>query len=122
MNYAVVKWLLAHRDQLTQVIAVAKNYRDTLPLIEQWAILDKIARIVLPVLQDETKNSLAPVAALMYGDEDEDSCVASYASDVNLLSVGAECGALGFDWQVIIKVVLPLIISILQSLQSASDQ
>jgi hypothetical protein len=122
MNYAVVKWLLAHRDQLTQVIAIAKNYRDTLPLLEQWAILDKIARIVLPVLQDETKNSLAPVAALMYGDEDEDSCVAAYASDVNLLSVGAECGALGFDWQVIIKVVLPLIISILQSLQSASDQ
>ncbi len=53
MNLQVLKWLLAHRDLLTKVLEVAKGFRRDLPPMEQWEIVDKIARLVIPVLKND---------------------------------------------------------------------
>ena len=107
MNLQILRWLLAHRDILIKVLEAAKKYSRSLPLVEQWAIVDEIARIVIPVLEKESVD----VEAMLWGQDDE----------VEAFSMGAEVQAMGVDWRTIIEILLPILIKILQSLATDDE-
>jgi hypothetical protein len=114
VNIKVVTWLVKHRDVLSKVIEVAKGYRKDASYTDQWAIVDSIARLILPVLEAE---SVQPKAFFTYGNEDIDGLVESLQDgDVQLLSAGSEVAALGIDWKLFVEVILPIVISILEAL------
>jgi hypothetical protein len=108
MNLKILRWLLAHRDVLIKVLEAAKRYSRSAPLIEQWAIVDEIARIVIPVLEKEGVD----VGALLWSVDDE----------VEAFAAGAEVSALGVDWKTIIDILLPILIQILRAISSISDE
>ena len=105
MNLQVLKWLLAHRDLLTKVLEVAKGFRRDLPALEQWEIVDKIARLVIPVLKSDD------VRAMYAWDLDEDEAVTAFA-------LGSEYSALGFDWTFVVNVLVPLLRIVLMTLET----
>jgi hypothetical protein len=107
VNLQILRWLLAHRDLLIKVLEAAKKYSRSLPLVEQWAIVDEIARIVIPVLEKESVD----VEAMLWGQDDE----------VEAFSMGAEVQAMGVDWRTIIEILLPILIKILQSLATDDE-
>jgi len=107
VNLQILRWLLAHRDILIKVLEAAKKYSRSLPLVEQWAIVDEIARIVIPVLEKESVD----VEAMLWGQDDE----------VEAFSMGAEVQAMGVDWRTIIEILLPILIKILQSLATDDE-
>jgi len=102
LNLKILRWLLAHRDLLVKVLEAAKKYSRTAPLLDQWAVVDEIARLVIPVLDKDGVD----VEALLWSMDDE----------VEAFSMGAEVQALGVDWKTIIDILLPILIKILQSL------
>ena len=111
MNLKLLQWLLAHRDVLTKVLEVAKDFRRDLPVIEQWIIVDKVARLVIPVLTEPEVKSLSEVD---WGADAEDESVAAFA-------LGVEASALGIDWAFIVSVILPILRLILSALETLSD-
>jgi hypothetical protein len=114
MNIKVVTWLVRHRDVLSKIIEVAKGYRKDAPYSEQWAVVDAIARLILPVLERE---SVQAKAFFTYGNEDLEGVAQSLREgDVQLLAAGAEVAALGIDWKMFVEVVLPIVIAILEAL------
>lgn len=106
MNLAVIKWLLAHREILTQILDVVKGWRKDLPLAEHWEIVDRVARIVIPVL---TK----PDVQAMLDSPYEDS--------VSAFALGSEAHALGVDWVTLIQVIIPILQAILQAFSQDDD-
>lgn len=106
MNLAVIKWLLAHRDLLTQILEIVKGWRKDLPLAEHWEIVDKVARLVIPYL------SSADVKAML------DS---PYEDTVSAFALGSEANALGVDWVTLIQVIIPILQAILQAFTTGED-
>lgn len=106
MNLKVLQWLIAHRELLMQVVAVVKKYSKDATLLEKWVLVDEVARLVIPVIQDNDE-----VLALLARDymDFEDDAEVSFA-------LGADVAALGVDWKLIIELVLPVVIAILESL------
>lgn len=103
MNLNLIRWLLAHRDLLTQIIEAVKGYNKNLPPIEQWAIVDKVARLVIPVL---TSSEVAEFQ--LYSWENDDAATA--------LALGSEYAALGVDWQTLLKIIIPILEIVLRAL------
>jgi len=103
MNLNLIKWLLAHRDLLSQVLEAVKGYNKSLPPLEQWAIVDKVARLVIPVL---TSSDVAELQAFDWDNEDT----------ATALAIGSEYAALGVDWQTLLKVILPILEAIIGAL------
>lgn len=103
MNLNLVRWLLAHRDLLTQVVDAVKGYNKSLPPLEQWAIVDKVARLVIPVLTSAEVSDFQ-----VYGWGDDDAATA--------LALGSEYAAAGVDWQTLLKVIIPILEIILRAL------
>lgn len=103
MNLKVLKWLLAHRDVLIKVMDAAKHFNKDGLYIDQWDVVDNIARIVIPVFEKEGTdvNSLT-----VYEFEDE---------TVGAFAMGAEVQAMGIDWQQLVNVILPILIAILKA-------
>jgi len=110
MNIQILQWLLKNRDVLMKVVDVAKTYKKELTYSQQWEIVDKIARLVLPVLEQQ---AVQP-KLLAYDWTEQD--------DVALLAAGADINALGIDYQLLIDVIIPIIIAILQSLVSRKEE
>ena len=108
MNIQILQWLLKNRDVLMKVVDVAKTYKKELTYSQQWEIVDKIARLVLPVLEQQ---AVQP-KLLAWTEQD----------DVALLAAGADINALGIDYQLLIDVIIPIIIAILQSLVSRKEE
>lgn len=108
MNLQLIRWLLAHRDLLVQVIEAAKKFDRESTYVEQWAVIDSIARLVIPVFEKEELTAYS----LLNGWFDEDQAHA--------FSLGAEVQAMGVDWKSLIDVVIPLLVAILKAL--ASDE
>lgn len=111
MNLKVLQWLIANRDLLMKLVAAAQSFDRTRPYIEQWDVVDKIARLVIPVLASE---ELAPLDLtdrhLDYEDFDD--------YEVAALSAGAEVQALGIDWRQLVQVILPIVVAILEALSA----
>lgn len=99
MNLKILRWLLAHKDILLQVVEVVKPWRKDLPLIAHWEIVDKVARLVIPVLTDEE------IAGLLSADDSGD-----------VQSLGVEVQAMGIDWMTLVKLIIPLLEAILRAM------
>jgi len=107
MNLKVLQWLLKHKTVLLQIVDVAKGFRKDATYSDQWEIADKIARLLIPIIEPGT-------AKLLAWDLDGYESLANH--DVALLSTGAEIQALGIDYKSLIEVLLPIIIAILEIL------
>lgn len=110
MNLKVLRWLMAHRDVLTKVLEIAKKWDSSASMVARWAVVDEIARVVLPVLEKEHTN----VSALEYSYEgyDEDEAV-------EVFSLGVEAGILGIDWKTLVEVIIPIVMALLDALAKA---
>lgn len=112
MNLKVLSWLLRHRDLLVAVLKVAQDYRPGMSYAEQWEIVDKIARLVIPVLQSEE----VEVRTFWAITNEDVEAMSLYDQDSQLMAAGAEVQALGLDWKTLANVVLPILIAILEGL------
>lgn len=110
MNLKLIQWLIKHRDVLMAVIEAAKKFDRSADYMSQWDVVDKIARIVIPVLRAEN----ADVRSLAETDWEDDEGVGAFA-------VGASVAAMGVDWQSLLQIIIPILIGILKSL-SADDE
>lgn len=108
MNLQILRWLLAHKDLLLQIVDIAKTWKRELPLLTQWDIVDRIARLVVPLLTDQD------IVHLSSNDWDSDDPVSAFA-------FGAEVQQLGFDWSILIQVIIPVLQIIIQALQKQVD-
>lgn len=106
MNLKVLQWLIAHRELLMSVVSVVKRYNKDASLLEKWALVDEVARLVIPVIQDN--DEVLGLLARDYIDWEDDAEVS--------FALGADVSALGVDWRLIIELVLPVVISILEAL------
>jgi hypothetical protein len=106
MNLKVLQWLIAHRELLMQVVAVVKKYSQDATLLEKWVLVDEVARLVIPVIQDN--DEVLGLLTRDYMDFEDDSAVS--------FAMGADVAALGVDWRLIVELVLPVVISILEAL------
>jgi hypothetical protein len=106
MNLVIVKWLLAHRDLLTKILESVKGWNKDLPLEQHWEIVDKVARLVIPVL------TRRDVYAML------DS---PYEDTVSSFALGAEANALGVDWVTLVQVIIPILQAILQAFSGEDD-
>ena len=106
MNLAIIKWLLAHRDLLTKILEIVKGWNKDLPFEQHWEIVDKIARLVIPLV------SKRDVQAML------DS---PYEDTVSSFALGAEASAMGVDWVTLIQVIVPLLQTIIQMLAPQDD-
>lgn len=116
MNLKVLKWLLAHKDALLQIVEIAKGYQDTTTYIQKWEIADKIARIVIPILEKEVTNPKALSDEDLFGYEDD-----SEGREVQPFSAGTEVSALGIDWKLLVETIIPLVVAILRALFKEDD-
>ena len=106
MNLKVLQWLISHRELLMQVVAVVKKYSKDATLLEKWVLVDEVARLVIPVIQDN--DEVLGLLTRDYMDWEDDSAVS--------FAMGADVAALGVDWRLIVELVLPVVISILEAL------
>lgn len=116
MNLKVLKWLLAHKDALLQIVEIGKGYSKSLPYLSQWEIVDRIARIVIPILEAEavTPKVLAYddiYTAFLPDDADQDD-----PREVQILQAGVEVQAMAVDWKTLVETILPLVVAILKAL------
>lgn len=109
MNFRVIQWLIRNRDLLTAVMAAAQKYSKNSSYLDQWSVVNDIARLVLPVLERE--GILARDLAPLYMDDEE------YA-----FALGAEVAAMGIDWKSLIDIVLPILLAILKALADKDDE
>lgn len=105
MNLKVLQWLLAHRDLLTKVLEVVKAYNKDLPILAKWEVVDKVARLIMPVLSE------ADLRAMQAIDWDEDTEVGAFA-------LGGEYATLGLDWGFVLTNLIPILRLILAALET----
>jgi hypothetical protein len=108
MNLKALQFLLRHREVLLAVVAVAKKFPDSASYLDKWIVVDEIARLVIPVLEKELD------APKLLSFEDDDYLLPRQY-DAKVLEAGAEFGALGIDWKLLVEVVIPIVISILEA-------
>jgi hypothetical protein len=102
MNLQLLRWLISHRDLLTKIAEAAKGFDRDAPYSAQWEVIDKIARLVVPEL-DELQ--------VMSFDVDP------YEDPAEYVAMGVELAGLNIDWVTLINVILPLLQMILDLLQ-----
>jgi len=113
VNIKVLTWLVRHRDLLVAVVKEAQAFKPDAPYIEQWNVVDKIARLVIPVLQAE---NVDPKVFWSYEKDESDVLRSLHYVDVQIMAAGADVQAMGVDWKQLADVVLPIIIAILEAL------
>lgn len=103
MNLKMMRWLLAHRDLLQQIIDLVKTYKADAAPMTKWSLVDKLARLVIPALTAEDLK-------LLQADWDDDY------DTVGAFAIGTECVSLGIDWETIVKILLPILELIVKAL------
>jgi hypothetical protein len=116
VNIQVVKFLLANQAALLKVVEIAKGWRKDLPYQQQWALVDSIARVLIPILES---NAVSPKALMQNRYHDIDYEENDYEAMV--FEAGAECAALSVDWKLLIDFVLPIVIYILKTLSAGKE-
>jgi len=100
VNIKVLQWMLRNQAVLRKVADIASGWKKDLTYSEKWAIVDSIAKLLIPVLEGDK----VLAAALLEDD-----------GDVRFLSnMQDEVSALGIDWAFIRDTVIPLVILVLQ--------
>jgi hypothetical protein len=115
LNVKVIKFLLANQAALLQIVEIAKKWSRDMPAMQQWALVDQIAHIVIPMWEAQ---AVSAQGLLDHAFLDESYDPESYGPA--LLSFGADFTAMGIDWKLIVDVILPLVISILQALEAGA--
>jgi hypothetical protein len=100
MNLKILRWLVANQTALTALVALAKQYSAANTLAANWAIVQKLAAIVIPLLESDGPS-------LLLATDDNQEAV-SEASVV--------MASMDIDWELVFRVLLPLLVSILESL------
>lgn len=117
MNIKVLQWLLKNQAVLLKVVEVAKGWKKDALYADQWAIVDAIARLVIPLLEQEKVSPKALASTFdYYMDSDGNVVTGSEPYPQAVFAAGYQTAALNIDWKLLIDVVLPLVISILQAL------
>ena len=112
----ILQWLLKNREVLLKAVEVAKQFSRHKPYMEQWSVVDQLARLLIPaIFANDTS-----VAAFTVDVEEVDYYHRDY--DAKLLSLGAEIGALGLDWKTIIEILLPVVMAILDALAKLKSE
>jgi len=111
MNLTVIRWLLAHRDVLMKSIEAVSRLRSDMNYLEKWEIVDQIARLVIPMFDGD-------IQALINEEVSEWELVAMSedSESMQLMSAGAEMQALGLDWAIVVRVLVPIIVNIIRSM------
>jgi len=117
MNVKVVKFLLANQAALLALVEIAKKWKKDLPYAQQWALVDQIAKILIPILEAQ---AIAPKALTKHRFHDDDFEETDY--EALAFSAGVEFAALGVDWKLLIDVILPIVLSILKALAAGKDE
>lgn len=117
VNLKVVKFLLANQAALLKVVEIAKSWRKDLPYVEQWALVDSIARIIIPILESQAVAAKALTVSRFRDEDYEDQDYEALA-----FGAGAEFSALGVDWKLLVEVILPIVISILKALAAGKEE
>lgn len=120
MNLKVLQWLLAHKDVLLKIVEVAKGYSKSLPYLQQWEIADKVARLIIPVLEAESAKPRALATDDIYDLFGDDANLAP-PREVQVLQAGTEVSALAIDWKLIAETILPLVVAILRALMASGE-
>lgn len=107
MNLQVLRWLIKHRSVLLNVMEVAKEWSDQLSYSKRWEVIDKIARLVLPVIEQEQDS----VSAMTYDFGDVDDSDLSEAFEL-----GVQAQSLGIDWKTLVELILPIVVALLEAL------
>ena len=89
----IAKWLLAHREEAIRIYELAKSWSPDMELVEKWAILDAVARVVIPILTAE---------GVIWSQDYE------YEDDVEVMAVGGEVAALGIPWVAVSTILFPI--------------
>ena len=113
MNIKVVKFLLANQAALLALVEIAKRWRKDLPYAEQWALVDQVAKIVIPILEAQ---AVSPKSLTKHRFHDEDFEETDY--EALAFTAGAEFASLSVDWKLLIDVILPIVLSILKALSA----
>jgi len=118
MNIKVVKFLLANQAALLKIIDIAKGWRKDLSFADQWALVDSIAILLIPILDAQAlkPKALYKIDYTIQEDGDDDSTY-----ETRLLAVGAEMAALGIDWKLLLDVIVPIVLSILKALSAGKE-
>jgi len=53
MNLQVIRWLVKHRQTLTNCMEIIKDFDPNSPLIDRWNVVDKVAREIIPLLSSD---------------------------------------------------------------------
>jgi hypothetical protein len=117
LNVKVIKFLLAHQAALLALVEIAKKWKKDLPYAEHWALVDQVAKILIPVLEAQ---AVSPKALMKHRFDDAEYEDRDY--EALAFSSGAEFAALGVDWKLFIDVILPIVISILKALAAGKDE
>jgi hypothetical protein len=117
LNVKVVKFLLANQTALLALVEIAKKWRKDLPYADQWAMVDQVAKILIPILEAQ---AVSPKAMMRSRFTDADFEEQDY--EAMAFASGAEFAALGVDWKLLIDVILPIVLSILKALAAGKDE
>lgn len=90
----IAKWLLSHKDEALKIYEIAKNWSSDMPLVEKWAILDAVARVIIPILTAE---------GLIWSQDYE------YEDEVEVMALGGEVAALGIPWVAVSTILFPIL-------------
>lgn len=107
MNLKILRWVVTHRELLMKVVQEVQAFDRGSPYIDQWTVVDRVARLVIPVLEAEKVDLQAFF---------DYSPLSLEEGDVQLLAAGAEVQALGIDWKTLAEVILPIIVTIIELL------
>jgi hypothetical protein len=117
LNVKVVKFLLANQTALLALVEIAKKWKKELPYADQWALVDQVAKILIPILEAQ---AVSPKALMRSRFTDADYEEQDY--EAMAFTAGAEFAALGVDWKLLIDVILPIVLSILKALAAGKDE
>ena len=117
LNVKVVKFLLANQTALLALVEIAKKWKKELPYAYQWALVDQVAKILIPILEAQ---AVSPKALMRSRFTDADYEEQDY--EAMAFTAGAEFAALGVDWKLLIDVILPIVLSILKALAAGKDE
>ena len=90
----IARWLLAHRDAALKIYEVAKDWSNDASLVDRWAIVDAVARIVIPIMAEE---------GLLWASAND-----LYEDDTQVMALGGEVATLGIPWTAITTIIFPV--------------
>ena len=100
MNLKILRWLVANQTALTAMVELAKQYKNTNTLAANWEIVQKLAAIVIPLLE-------ANGPSMLLADDDV---------EVTLEDASVVMASIAIDWELVFRVLLPLLVAILDAL------